>query len=139
MRMGMRIKSIATLATLLAIVSVVHAQKTPEPNWVLVSSTDDASYSIDKTSLKRNGNMVTVWESIAMDKRKINAKIFREYDCKDNRQRILSKTIYFKNGDSNSSPVKDDKWDYVIRESVGEQLMVYVCKNAPKGLMDYFK
>lgn len=113
--------------------------KDPEPNWVYVGATDDASYSIDKTSLKRDGNMVTVWESIIMSKKKIKAKIFREYDCKEKRQRILSETIYYKDGDSFSRPIKDVKWEYVVRESVGEELMAYVCKNAPKGLMDYFK
>lgn len=129
------------LATLIATTMTgAYAQnKVAEPNWVQVGATDDATYSIDKNSLKRDGDMVTVWESIYMPKKKITAKIFREYDCKEKRQKILSETIYNKDGENFSRPIKEVQWQYVVRESVGEQLMIHVCKNAPKGLMDYFK
>lgn len=139
--MRMRINSIATLATLLVIVvGVANAQKTPEPNWVLFESTDTSDFYIDKSSLMRTGDVVTAWESFVLKKKKASVKILKEFNCKTRQHRRLTGTIYSKmNFTGDSMPMPKEDWIYVTRESIGEEALDFVCKNTPKGLMDYFK
>jgi hypothetical protein len=118
----------------------VFAQSAPEPNWVLMDSTDITENYIDKTSLKRNGDNVMLWESFVLKKDKTSAKILKEFNCKTKQHRTLSGTFYSKinfTGDTMALSKKD--WEYVTRGSYGEDILEYACKNAPKGLMDYFK
>lgn len=137
----MRIKSIATLASLFTIVGVVSAQTAPEPNWVKLGVTESLTISVDKASLKRNGDIVTAWESYVDKKDKKSTKILSEYNCKTNQTKTLSATVYpnmeFSGRPTTYPPQKE--WSYVVRETLGEDLISYACKNAPKGLMDYFK
>ena len=127
--------------TLFAIVfGVANAQTAPQPNWILFESTDTSDLYIDKSSLKRTGDVVTVWESIVLKQKKVSVKILKEFNCKTRQHRRLSGTIYNKmnfTGDTMAMPKED--WEYVTRESIGEEALDFVCKNAPKGVLDYFK
>lgn len=117
------------------------AQNAPQANWVQVGQTESATISVDKASLKRNGDIVTVWESVVDKKEKKSSRMLSEYNCKTGQTRGLSVSIYpsldFTGKPTTYAPQKD--WSYVIRETIGEDLSAYACKNAPKGLMDYFK
>lgn len=122
---------------------ITNAQTASEPNWVTLGTTAELlTISIDKASLKRNGDIVTVWESLVDKNENKSTRLLSEYNCKTNQTRTLSGTVYpslnFTGRPSSAgSPQKD--WSYVVRESISEDLMKYACKNAPKGVMDYFK
>ncbi len=137
----MKIKFIVTLAALLVIAAGANAQNAPQANWVEVAVTDTATITMDKASLKRNGDIVTAWESIVDKKEKKSTRMLSEYNCKTGQTRGLSVSVYpsmdFTGKPITYPPQKD--WSYVIRETIGEGLSTYACKNAPKGLMDYFK
>ena len=112
-----------------------------EANWVLIGKTETMTIKIDKSSLKRNGDLVTAWESYVDAKDKKSTKILSEYNCKTNQSKGLSVSVYptldFTGRPITYPPQKD--WSYVVRETIGEDMINYVCKNTPKGLMDYFK
>ena len=137
----MNIKISILFAALFAIMFRVNAQSAPQPNWVFVTAAENTSISIDKASLKRDGDIVTAWESAVDKKEKKSTRMLTEYNCKTNQAKTLSATVYssldFTGRPFTYPPQKD--WSYVVRESIGEDLIKYACKNAPKGLMDYFK
>jgi hypothetical protein len=137
----MKIKKSILFTTLFAIVLSAHAQTAPEPNWVKVGVTENAILSVDKASLKRDGDIVASWETIVDKKERRSYKMLTEYNCKTNQSRVLSMSGYpgldFKGKSITYAPQKD--WSYVVRETVGEDMIAYACKNAPKGFMDYFR
>jgi hypothetical protein len=137
----MKIKKSILFTALFAIVFVANAQTTPEPNWVKLGTSESLIISVDKASLKRNGDIVTAWESYVDKKEKKSTKILSEYNCKTNQTKSLSATVY-PNMEFSGRPITyppQKEWSYVVRETLGEDLIGYACKNAPKGLMDYFK
>jgi len=108
-----------------------NAQNKPEPNWVVVSSGDKSTYAFDKTSLKRNGDIVSSWIKTTEEGKDGHTLDLTEMNCKTDQMRILSSTIYYKNGTTYSPKLKQE-WFYVVRASIGETLLGYACKNAPK-------
>lgn len=125
---------VSILAAFLLPISIgASAQKNLEPEWILLSSDPDTSYFIDKSALKRNGEIVTGWDSVVLNKRKISVKNLREYNCKTKQQRTLSGFIFAKmDFTGNTIPVPKTDWEYVVRGSFGEDVLDYVCKEAPK-------
>lgn len=137
----MKIKKSILFTTLFAIALSAHAQTAPESNWIQVYVTESFTISVDKAFLKRNGDIVAAWEAIIDKKERKSFKTLTEYNCKTNQRRALSMSGYqsldFTGKSTTYSPQKD--WSYVVRDTNGEDLIAFACKNAPKGLMDYFK
>ena len=118
----------------------LHAQTNLDANWALVETTDTVDFYIDTTSIKRSGDIVTAWSANTIKDKKMSAKSLKEYNCKTKQERRLTGTIYKKqNFTGETFPMEKKDWDYVVRESIGETVLDFVCKKAPKGLMDYIK
>jgi hypothetical protein len=129
-------------ALTIAIVSgITNAQTAPESNWIQVYVTESLTISVDKASLKRNGDIVAAWEAIIDKKERKSFKTLTEYNCKTNQRRALSMSGYqsldFTGKSTTYSPQKD--WSYVVRDTNGEDLIAFACKNAPKGFIDYLR
>ena len=64
--------------------------------WVKVSDTDVAIVYIDPSTIRKDGNLRRVWGITDLKRRDMNGEMSRrvlyEYDCKEERFRILSMT-----------------------------------------------
>lgn len=62
--------------------------------WVLAAQSDDNDFYIDPETIRKDGNLVRVWEIQDLkqrDKVGVSSRRLRvEYDCKQERRRILS-------------------------------------------------
>jgi hypothetical protein len=103
------------------------------PKWIELHSNDKATISIDATSLKRKGDIVTGWSSYVLRNPTSSAKILGEYNCKTKQSRTLSSTAY-ENADftGNSERMPPQPWDYVVRGSIGEEILELVCTTIKK-------
>ncbi len=111
------------------------AQQSTQPSWVLVGTGDNGSLQMDKTSLKRNGEIVSVWiaQTLTIKKQNMSVKTLREYNCKTGQFRNLSRTVFEKPDFSGDiADLGPTGWEYAIRGSLGEDALNYACKNAPK-------
>jgi hypothetical protein len=104
-----------------------------QPKWIDLHSNDNATISIDATSLKRNGDVVTAWSAYVLKNPKSSAKILSEYDCKTKKSRTLSRTV-FANPDftGNAERMPPEPWDFVTRGSIGEEILDILCSTIKK-------
>lgn len=136
----MKIYLALLLTGLFTITSSVLAQTNLDTNWVLVEKSDTVDFYIDSTSIKRSGDIVTAWGANIIKKQNVSVKVLKEFNCKTKQEKTLSGTAFSKKDFTGETfPVQKKDWDYVVRESIGETILEYVCKKAPKGLMDYIK
>lgn len=119
----------AILTMLLAVVSGGAMAE-----WVKVSENDAAFFYIDPATIRRNGDFRRVWEMRNMKKIDkdgvMSVRALMEYDCKEERSRILSISHH-------SEPVLGGKmllsgddpstWRYVAPGTVFEDTFKIVC------------
>jgi len=105
--------------------------------WTKLVDNDETSSYIDKTTIKKNGSFVKVWElldyktpqELNSGKYKSSVILF-EYDCKDERRRILSLVEYTEQmgiGKQILTIDDPDKWSYVKPNTMQFLLMKSLC------------
>lgn len=103
------------------------------------SSTDGTIYFYDKSSIKRSGNKVRVWDykNFSADNEKAkslnvgSARTLNEINCIDETYKMLVLHVFSKQnleGVMKDSPVTNPKIEYVVPESTFEDLVKSVCK-----------
>lgn len=102
--------------------------------WVKVSETEDEVVYIDPTTIRKDGNLRRVWELQDLKQRdkdgEMSRRAFIEYDCKEDRLRILSLSTHSKSmalgrvifSESGTSP-----WDFVPPRTISAKRLKIVC------------
>ena len=106
--------------------------------WTRVDDTDDYIQYVDRATIRRNGNLVKMWDSRDYKTVQTNvgysylsSKGQREYDCKEERTRLLAflwfsgqmgsgKVVY-------SNSVTSMTWDPIAPGSVAVTLWTIAC------------
>jgi len=111
-------------------------------NYVFVgrdSKTNDISY-VDKNSIKKTGEVVSMWtvvnlnKSISDQKGKINSsKIKLLIDCSKGKFKIVELSTYSEDMGkgiliTNEEIPKDNDWENIYRNGFGYDVLNYVCK-----------
>jgi hypothetical protein len=108
--------------------------------WVAIGSTDKFSAYVDAATIRQAGNMVKMWNlidykkaarTVLSGKPYLSATSQNEYDCKEERSRMLYSYWYTgnmregKEVDSSSEP---SEWEPVPPESVAEAEWKFACR-----------
>jgi len=107
--------------------------------WVLTSGNDDAGLTVyvDPDTIRRKGNLVKMWQlydyktiqTVAGDSL-LSIKRYNEYDCTEERTRMLAYTWFSGNMGSGkvvySTPDKQ-QWEPVIPRSINRTLWKVAC------------
>ena len=111
----------------------VHAE------WVLVSGDDAAGLAVyvDPATIRRNGNLAKMWQlydyktvqTVAGDSL-LSMKRFNEYDCMDERTRMLGYTWFSGNMGSGNvvySTSEQQPWEPAVPRSINRSLWKVAC------------
>lgn len=100
------------------VLAVVSANVAAE--WVEVDSDETVTFFIDPTTIRRDGNLVRMWELLAYKTAQVrgsveymSSKTQSEYDCKDEQLRTLSLSLHSGNmagGEAVYGTNDPDKW-----------------------------
>lgn len=128
-----------TRLLLIALTLLVLSSSPACAEWVLVSGDDEAGLTVyvDSDTIRRKGNLVTMWGLIDYKTMQIIAgdsllsiRRQNEYDCAEVRTRMLAFTWFSGNmgsGQAVHSDSDEDKWKPVARDSVAEALWKIAC------------
>ena len=108
--------------------------------WVLVSGDDEAGLKVyvDTATLRRNGNLAKMWQlydyktvqTVAGDSL-LSMKRFNEYDCTEERTRMLGYTWFSSNmGNGNVvySTTEQLPWEPVVPRTINRTLWKVACE-----------
>lgn len=102
--------------------------------WVKVSEHTESFFYIDPATIRRDGNLRRVWEIQDLKKRhkegEMSMRNLSEYDCKEERTRILSITGHsdpMAGGKTLFSESGPGKWDDIAPGTVSQKMMRIVC------------
>jgi len=106
--------------------------------WTSVGGTDFGTSYIDYSTIKRNGNVVRLWEMTSFKSlqnvdgiKYLSSKDLVEFDCNEEKFRYLSLSVFsLRMGEGNvvSSVNSIGPWDYLIPDSQGRVVFNLVCK-----------
>lgn len=127
----------AIFMMLLAIVSNSAMAK-----WIEVSSSESATNYADPASISRAGNLVQMWylrdhkDTVRTSDGKpfVSAKMLREYDCKEEKSRVLYSSFHSEKmgeGEAVFSDSDPDKWMQIEPDSIGEDMWKIACGLSP--------
>lgn len=107
--------------------------------WILVSGDDEAGLKVyvDPATLRRNGNLAKMWQlydyktvqTVAGDSL-LSMKRFNEYDCTEERTRMLGYTWFsgnMGNGDVVYSTTEQLPWELVVPRTINRTLWKLAC------------
>ena len=107
--------------------------------WVLTSGDDDAGLKVyvDPATLRRNGNLAKMWQlydyktvqTVAGDSF-LSIKRFNEYDCAEERTRMLGYTWFsgnMGNGNVVYSTTEQLPWEPVVPRTINRSLWKVAC------------
>jgi hypothetical protein len=107
--------------------------------WVLTSGNDDAGLTVyvDPETIRRKGNLVKMWQlydyktiqTVAGDSL-LSIKRYNEYDCTEERTRMLAYTWFSGNMGSGKvvySTPDEQQWEPVIPRSINRTLWNVAC------------
>jgi hypothetical protein len=107
--------------------------------WVLTSGNDDAGLTvyIDRDTIRRNGNLAKMWQlhdyktvqTVAGDSL-LSIKRYNEYDCTEERTRMLGYTWFSGNMGSGKvvySTNDVQQWEPVVARSIDRSLWKVAC------------
>jgi len=103
--------------------------------WVNVAWTDSSDFYIDPATIRKDGNLVRVWQLHNHKQRNKNGELSDrvrwEYDCKQERARILSFSSHSEPmaGGKNlfQSSSEDIEWAHIPPNSVKETMLKIAC------------
>ena len=108
--------------------------------WVLVSGDDEAGLKVyvDPATLRRNGNLAKMWDlfdyktlQIVAGDSLMSMKRFNEYDCTEERTRMLGYTWFSGNkGNGNVvySTMEQLPWEPVVPRTINGTLLKVACE-----------
>jgi hypothetical protein len=98
--------------------------------WVRSGWNADQTSYVDVSSFRRDGNVVRAWEkaiySATNNRNWREARTLSEFDCSSKQTRILTITVYFKDGKVETESAGTD-WRYVVPDTVGDSILDFVC------------
>ncbi len=101
--------------------------------WVFVARNDDSVY-FDPTTIRKDGNYRKVWEITNLPERGPNGEASfqyrNEYDCKDERSRILSLISYTERMAKGKDIYRDNEmsnWSDIPPRSFSAEMLKIVC------------
>jgi hypothetical protein len=110
--------------------------------WVIVEkhnqSTGTMTVYVDPDTIHRNGNLVTMWQLIDFKimqggrspTRFSSTKIHKQFDCLEDRLRLLALTDFWGNmgtGDSSDAYIDGSHWVSVEADSIDKALLELAC------------
>ncbi len=106
--------------------------------WVKVSENETAATYVDPATISKADTMVKMWRlidlrkavSMASDKPFMSSKGQDEYDCKEERTRVLALSFYSDNmggGEVVHFEANPTKWGPVRARSISETLWKFAC------------
>ncbi len=102
--------------------------------WVKVDESDFSYRYIDPATIRKDGNLVRVWEIIDNKKRDeygaLSLRARAEYDCKQERFRALSVSQHsgpMAGGTILTSSASSEQWKDIPPNTVGETVLKIVC------------
>ena len=121
-------KLLLTLLTTLMLTGAAWAE------WVKVAQSDIIDKYIDPATIRKNGNLVRVWEIHNHKKRdkdgKLSLRARAEYDCKQERFRALSVSEHsgpMASGTTLLSDSSDNQWQDIPPNTFAEDVLKIVC------------
>jgi hypothetical protein len=120
-----------------ALLFVPHSARS---EWVQVFEDDKAVYYLDPVTIRKEGDLRRVWgltdykqplDGVVRSLRGLN-----EYDCKEERSRVLVAAFFSKNmahGQPINSQRGPSEWDYLAPGTLGTRTLKYVCAYSPMG------
>lgn len=117
---------------ILCLMSLVAAPAWAE--WVAVSESNDLVAYIEPATIRKNGNFRKVWQVQDLKQRgkggEMSRRLLIEYDCKDERFRILSTSTHSEPMAEGKTLVLDDapgKWIAFPPDTPAEDTLEIVC------------
>ena len=102
--------------------------------WVLISGDDTVDHYIDPATIRKDGNLVRVWEINDLKQRHKDGELSRrfrsEYDCKQERSKTLSISEHsgpMASGTTLISGIPNSSWRDIPPGSIGEAVLKIVC------------
>jgi len=102
--------------------------------WVLVSQNDSADFYIDPETIRKDGNLVKVWEVQNLTQPSIRGALSRrarsEYDCKQERRKTLSISAHSEpmaGGTTILDSTPDSGWREIPPGTVAQTIFQIVC------------
>jgi hypothetical protein len=105
--------------------------------WTIANNDDEHILYVDRATIRRNGNFVKMWHltdykkaKVFNDKSDLSARSQREYDCKDEKSRILSLATFsgqMAKGTVTFSTSVTQEWEAVPPESINATLWKIAC------------
>ncbi len=102
--------------------------------WVMYFETKTKTYYYDPATIRKDGSMRRVWRIQQLKQRIADGEKSRrmriEYDCKEERYRILSASIHSEpmaEGKVIYSEIKDNIWTVIPPASASEAMFKIVC------------
>lgn len=125
------------MKTILMILLAV-ASSSAAAEWVKISENETATIYVDPGTISKAGNLVKMWRlidfrkavSIASDKPFMSTKGQEEYDCKEEKTRVIELTFHSENmggGEVVHSEASPADWAPVRARSIGETLWKFGC------------
>lgn len=138
----MKIISKAVCTSLALIVSITGYANANEftDRWTSFYKTDDQQKFVDLTTVKRNGDIVRMWELTNFenpDNGTASDIALHEYDCKGLRWRAIALRTFGQPSGQGPFLVSNDtpnaEWRYVVPRSIAESSLLYFCKLIKKS------
>lgn len=131
--------------TILILLLILSANST-WADWVKISESNGDSYYIDQTNIRKNGNFVKVWELLNFKEKKFEAASLvrlREYDCKDEKMRLLSMSGFSNQMGTGIPFIKTnepDEWEFIqpSRSNLHAVMLPLVCHEWVKVKEDVY-
>ena len=102
--------------------------------WVEVDRSEGAAVYIDPATIKKEGHLRRAWSLVELRKPEssggLSRKHFMEYDCKDERVRILQASVSrgpMGRGEITGNTSSPSDWSYIAPGMVAEKIFRYVC------------
>lgn len=115
-------------------ISLVFVAAAASAEWVQISENEEANVYIDLSTLHKDGNFRTVWQLHDQKKRNedgtMSTRISWEYDCQNERVRILSATSHpeaMAKGKKLFTVYKASDWRDIAPNTMGHNGLKAVC------------
>ena len=115
--------------------SISYAQQ----NWQVIGTTDSAIAYLDFNTIKKIDKNLRVWTLYDFRQESLNGYFrinsytdYSEFDCSQDRLRVLQQTMYsgkMASGTTKNIDTNTDKWLYVVPNTMNEEILKIVCKS----------
>lgn len=105
--------------------------------WTVAGENDSFTLYVDRTTIRRNGNFVKMWDlkdlkkaEVIGGKSTLSIRGQQEFDCKEEKRRFLALTSFsgqMLSGAVNLTSDDMDKWSPVAPGSMGETMWKIAC------------